>query len=482
MTRFNTTMRPVRTIFLSASLLAVTACATVGPDYGGAPDVAARSAERGSYLRAPEQAVLASPAAAWWEQLNDPVLDGIVEDALANAPSIDAAIARVDQARANLRSSRTAALPTVGTSAAAPYINIPADLVDSESTRDRYSAESLSLGFDASWEIDLFGQNRRRVEAGSARVEASEASLADAQVSLSAEIARVYVGLRARQEMASIMEEQLAIDRQLLALARQRHDEGTGTLHPVEQMRTRVAQTLADIAQNNVEIVVARDQLAVLAGREPGALDTLLSAEMGIPLPPEQVAIGSPADMLRLRPDIRQAERNLAAASADIGVNVADRFPKVSFLGLLGLGGGSIDDTLDPSRLIGLALPRISWTAFDGGRTEARIDASRSAYEEAEANYRSAVLGALGDTENALARFGGARIALGQTVAAHTSAARSAQLDAMRADAGTTSRSTALEAERAALQLELSGAAARADLAEAFVSLNKALGLGWQQD
>ncbi|WP_321323799.1 efflux transporter outer membrane subunit [uncultured Parasphingorhabdus sp.] len=470
-----------KSLLLSTAPLAVAACTTVGPDYSGPPETAGQSTARGAFLRAPDETVPRAPAAAWWEQLDDPVLTGLVEEALTNAPSIDVALARVAQARAGLQSARTNALPAIGASASTPYINIPAELVDPESNRDRFTAESLSLGFDASWELDLFGGNRRRVEASNARFEGSRASLADAQVSLSAEVARVYVGLRARQQMKAMFAEQLRIDRQLLAFARQRYKQGTGTLHPVEQWRGQETQTLAEMARNDIEITIAQDQLAVLAGREPGAFDILLAAETPVPLPPDQVAIGSPADMLRLRPDIRQAERNLAAANADIGVNVAELFPKISFIGLLGLGSDSIGDLFDPSRLIGLALPRLSWSAFDGGRSQLRVDASRGAFAEAEANYRAAVLGALADSEAALARFGGTRIAFGQVLEAEAAARRGAALDQMRAEAGAIARSDALAANRDLLRSQMSSTSARAELAEAYIAVNKALGLGWQQ-
>ncbi|NIJ61674.1 efflux transporter outer membrane subunit [Qipengyuania flava] len=479
MTYFNTHARPLRMALLSVSMLAVTACTTVGPDYGGAPEMAPVSVERGTFLRAPDEASRQAPASDWWTQFDDPVLTQLVEDALSNAPSIDAAFARVTQARAGLQTARTAALPSVGSSVSTPYINVPADLVDSDSNRDRYSAESLSVGFDASWELDLFGGNRRRLEAGAARLGASEASLADAQVSLSAEVARIYIGLRARQEMASVLQQQLGMDRQLLVLARQRHEQGTATLHPVEQYRSAEAQTLADIARNEVEIAVAMDQLAVLSGFEPGALNDRLADQGAAPLPPAEIAIGSPADLLRKRPDIRQAERNLAAANADIGVNVADRFPKVSFLGLLGLGGGSIGEALDPANLIGLALPRISWSVFDGGRTEARIEASRGAFAEAEANYRGTVLAALGDAENALTRFGGARVALARTLDTRESAQRVATLDTMRAQAGTIAHSQAIASDREVAGTELASITAKAELAEAYIAVNKAMGFGW---
>lgn len=460
-------------------------CATVGPDYHGAPAVAAQTAARGAFLRADAQATTTvAPAAQWWNGLGDPALSALIEQALASSPDIAIAQARIVQARAGLAAQKTALVPTFNVSGVAPYLNVPADLFGG-SGGGRTETNIYSPAFDASWEADLFGGTRRKIEAANARAEAADAGLADARVALSAEIARVYVALRARQGALALQQQQATIDSQLISLAEQRLHAGTAPEQPLDQARSRLAQTRADLAKADAEAHVLVDQLAVLSGSEPGTLDALLTppsagGPAAVPLPPAQVAIGDPATMLRQRPDIRRAERTLAAANADIGAKVADRFPKLSFTGFLGIGGSSIGDMFDPSTLIGLALPQIKWNLFDAGRSAAQVRAARGAEAEAEAQYRKVVLAALQDAEGSLTRFGGMRIAYARAIDGETSAVRAASLQQSRVAAGTISRADGLEAQRQALQAQLATISARTDLTSAFIATQKALGLGWE--
>ncbi len=463
-----------------ASLLAalLAGCTTVGPNYTGAPDATPQAATRGAFIRADGAANATSPAPRWWESLGDPVLNQLVQQALADSPSIAAANARVAQSRASLAASRTAVLPTINTSFAAPYINVPGNLLGEGSGRDEINA--YNLGFDASWEIDLFGGTRRKVEAATARAEAAEAGAADARVTLSAEIARAYVGLRARQAMKGLQQRQVEIDRELSGLARQRFAAGTIAQQPVNAAEAQAFASEADLARSEAEIAVLIDQIAVLVGKEPGALDSMLTATAPVPLPPAQVNVGDPAMLLRSRPDIRMAERQLAAANADVGARMADKFPKISFLGLLGLGGQNIGDVLDPGNLVGIALPQLKWNLFDGGRAERQVEVARGARAEAEANYRNAVLRALQDAEGSLARFGGQRVAFGKALDAEARARRNVDLQQQRLAAGRIARAERLDAERQALQLSMATASAKVELATGFIAVEKALGLGWQ--
>nr|WP_294847398.1 efflux transporter outer membrane subunit [uncultured Sphingomonas sp.] len=459
--------------------LATTACTTVGPNYTGAPPVAGDASQRGAFLRAGE-AVAQAPAARWWEALNDPALTTLIDDALTQSPNVAIAEAKISQARAGLAATKTAVLPTIGTSASAPYINIPENVVNPGADNgDRRDIKAFSTGFDASWELDLFGGTRRKIESASAKAEAAKAGLADAQVALSAEVARAYVGLRARQAMIAVLARQRAIDADQVQFATQRFQRGTAPEQPLNQARATLAQTEGAIGSNDAEIQVLSDQLALLTGREPGALDALLAAPTPIPVPPANVAVGDPALLLRNRPDIRIAERQLAAANADVGARVADKFPKISFMGMLGTGGSNVGDMFSPSSLIGLILPRISWTLFDGGRAEAQVQAAKGSYAEAEARYRQTVLAALQDAESALTRFGSQRINWGKALDAQQQADRIVALQKQRAQGGTISVSDALSAERQALQARAAAINARAEATNDFVAVQKALGLGW---
>lgn len=460
---------------LLAALLS--GCTTVGPDYAGAPMASPQAMTRGTFLRAPD-ALAQAPATRWWESLGDPILNQLVDKALAGSPTLAAANARIAQARANLSTTKTAALPSINTSFAAPYANIPGDLLGSGSGRDEVNA--YNLGFDAAWELDLFGGQRRKVEAANARAEAAEASLADARLTLSAEIARAYAGLRARQAMQTLQVRQVEVDRALTGLARQRLTAGTAPAQPVNAAEAQAFASEADLAKTRAEIAVLMDQIAVLTGQEPGALDSMLQTLTPAPLPPENVAVGDPAMLLRARPDIRAAERQLAAASADVGVQVSNKFPKISFLGILGLGGSDIGDVFDPGNIVGLALPQLKWSIFDGGRAESQVAVAKGAVAEAEAKYQQTVLSALQDAEASLARFGGQRIAFARTADAEQRALKTVKLQQQRLTAGTASRSDVLNAERQALQVSMAVAGSRSELTTAFVAVQKALGLGSQ--
>lgn len=485
---FHTLRTPVRrpkarSAALLAAMLASAAlagCTTVGPNYAGAPAAAPVAAARPGFLRADAQTTTtAAPAARWWEALGDPVLDDLVTRALADSPNIAAANARIAQARAGLAANRTAAIPTISASGAVPYVNVPADLFGGDKG-GRTDSTIYNVGFDASWELDLFGGTRRKIEAASARAEAAEAGAADARVTLSAEIARAYTGLRARQALLAVQDEQAAIDASLVDLASQRFARGTAPEQPLAQARAQQAQTDGDRAKSRAEIAVLVDQLAVLTGQEPGALDVQLAAPAPVPAVPASVAVGDPATLLRNRPDIRMAERQLAAANADVGAQIAAGLPKISFMGLIGLGGTSIGDVVDPGKIIGLALPQLRWSLFDGGRNKAQVNTKRAAFDEAQAKYRNTVLTALQDAETALTRFGSQRQVYGKALEAQTQARRAETLQGQRADAGTIARADALTARRQRLQAAQAAISAQAELTTDFIAVEKALGLGWQ--
>jgi outer membrane protein, multidrug efflux system len=474
-----TVIRVSRTTIAVALVAALlSGCATVGPNYTGTNGLPPQATARGTFLRAAD-APAEAPAARWWESLKDPVLNRLINDGLTGSPTLAAANARVVQSRASLAASKTAAIPSISTSISAPYINVPGDLLGGNNGgRDEINA--YNLGFDAAWEIDLFGGQRRKVESATAKAGAAEAGAADARVTLSAEIARAYIGLRARQAVQTLQNRQVEIDRTLADLARERFRAGTAPVQPANAAEAQAFASEADLAKTGAEIAVLKDQIAVLTGQTPGALDTLLDEPAPVPLPPEIVAVGNPALLLRSRPDIRVAERQLAAATADVGVQVANRFPKISFMGILGLGGQSVADVFEPGNLVGLALPRLKWSIFDGGRAARQVDVAKSALAEADARYQQAVLGALQDAESSLARFGAQRIAFARTIQAEQRAQKTIRLQQQRFYAGTVGRSDTLNAERQAVQVSMAVAGARSELVTAFIAVQKALGLGWQ--
>ena len=467
--------RGLLTVPLLATLLA--GCASVGPNWHGAPAVAPVAAARATFLRATPDTVAQAPAPHWWEALGDATLNDLEREAMAGSPDLAAARARIDSARAVLASARGALQPSASLGALAGEASLPGTLL---SRNGRLSEQVYGDNFQASWEIDVFGAGRRRVEGAQDRAAAAEASAADVAVSLSAEVARVYIALRAQQAIAGLLERQVDCDQRLLDHEQARFAGGTISAQGVDAARATLAQSQSDLSDTRAQISVFADQLAVLAGREPGALDALVARPAALPLPPGSVAIGDPARLLQHRPDIRQAEQQLAAANADLGARMADRLPKISFTGILGMGGTTPGEAFSPSSLIALVIPQIKWSLFDGGRAAAQVRGARSARAEAEANYRMRVLTALEDAEAALTRFGAARNALAKAAEQRDATRHMAGLQATRAAAGTLSRADALASERQTLRAQIATASAQAQLTTDFVAVEKALGLGWE--
>jgi NodT family efflux transporter outer membrane factor (OMF) lipoprotein len=451
------------------ALAGLAGCAA-GPDYSVPPAPASQALSQGRFLQDRAAAMeSAAPASQWWQAIGDAELSRLVELALRESPTVAAAEARLRQARAGATAARAAALPGINASLLYGRVDTPEDSLG--------QLDLFNAGFDAQWEFDLWGGRRRDAERAVAETGAADARLADARVVLAAEVARVYAGLRRAEAASTLIARRAVLQGRLVAIAERRLAGGTAPRQPLEAARASLARSEAQLAGQRAEAQVWRGALAVLTGQAPGALDDLSPA--AIPLPPARVAIGDPAAMLARRPDIRAAERQLAAASARIGIEQARRLPAISFLGLIGIGGGEPGDLFDPDNLSAIAVPRLSWSVLDFGRGKAAVAGAEAARDAALADYRGQVLAALQDAEAALARFGAARIALGEAGVAARGAGEIARLQALRARGGTLADADALEAERQALDARLAESEARADLALAYAALAKALGLGW---
>ncbi len=480
-------MRFLPAFFATAAL----AGCTVGPDYKAPPAVASDAATRGTFVRARDTALVPAPGLArWWETLADPTLTALVDDALAHSPSIDEATARIRSARAQLIQQRASQLPSVSANATYLHAELPGVGIGQTGTADgggsdtaaasgSSSLDFYNLGLNASWELDLFGGTRRRVEQSRATIDARIADLADAQVSLSAQVAQAYVNLRDVQARIRLNTASTALQESQVVLAQQRYAGGTASLLDVDRLRSQVESTQADAIPLGSQRDEYLNQLAVLTGRTPGALDATLTTMLAVPLPPAQVAIGDPAALIANRPDIRSAERQLAASTAAVGVNRAKELPGIRFLGILGLGGTSPGDVLDAGNLTTLLAPSLSWSFLDFGKNRAATDASKADRDGAEATYRRTVLAALQDAENALSRFGNTRAQLGQLARVEATAKRSVALNAQRVQAGTSSTSDQLDIERQRLSASIAAERARAQLTLSYIGVNKALGLGW---
>lgn len=483
------------------SLVLLGAC-TVGPNYAGPPRVGTAGQPPAAFVRGGDVATAEAPQPArWWTTLNDATLDMLETRALAANPSIAVAQARLRQARGALRLERANQLPQAGASGMYVHAELPGiDLgsltggsgegegsgggtgggAAATEAPDLGSLDFFNVGFDASWEIDLFGGQRRTVEAARATLQAAVANVADAQVQLTAEVANAYVALRDRQQRLVLARQSGVFQRQMFELTQQRAAQGTASALEVERLRTQLESTEAEQVPLAAEIEAYLNALAVLTGAEPGSLDATLSTPGPALLPPAQVAVGDPTSLLQRRPDIRAAERQLAAYTARIGVAEASRFPRLSLMGMLGLGGTSPEALVDLDNLAALAMPRLQWSVLDFGRARGRVEQAEGARDEAEAQYRQAVLRALQDAEDSLSRFGHRRETVASLVRVRASAVRAAGLTQQRYRAGTARLIDALDAERQRVSAEQNLAQATAALTGDYVALQKALGLGWE--
>jgi NodT family efflux transporter outer membrane factor (OMF) lipoprotein len=393
---------------------------------------------------------------------------------LREAPGLIVAEARVRQARAGVAGARADSTPSVGLGAT--YVG--ADLPQGALGNNSGDIELFNVGFDARWELDVWGAKRRMTEQARARAEAVVARLGDAQVRLSAEIARTYVLLRMQEASLGLLKRRSEGETHILELTRQRIAHGTVGAQTGEAAHIQLRRTLSEQAARAADIAVLRDALAVLTGSAPGTLESLPHAT--IPLPPASVPVGDPAGMLARRPDIRAAERELAAANAGIGVQEAKRFPQVSLFGLIGIGGTGADDVFDSSQVLTGVLPRLSWSFLDFGRNRAAVQMARAGRDLALAEYDAAVVAALQDAEASLTRFGAAKTEFGQAADVARHAASIARFQDQRADAGTIGRGEALEARRQMIDADLAEVDKKGGVTLAFIALVKSLGLGWR--
>ncbi|TMV79081.1 efflux transporter outer membrane subunit, partial [Thioclava sp. BHET1] len=473
----------MRLILLSSSLFALLAGCTVGPDYKGPPDVAPGAEKAAQFHNAETGTSGYHPAAAWWSGFRDTEMSRLIATALKNSPSIALARAKVTEARASLKGSEAKLLPTVsamglgvhaklGTGSAGGEFGLPSSV----------STDLYSGGLDASWELDPAGAPQRGVTGARAKAEAAAAQFADAQVQLSAEVGRAYVNLRLAQAELTISRQSVALQRKTLALRQQQADQGTASQLDIARLQTQLSTTEADLPLMQAQITALSDELALLCGYEAGSLDHELAHATPIPHPPRVVKIGSPAEMLRRRPDIRAAERQLAAANEQIGAAISNYFPKIKFLGFATTSGTNPGDVLRTDTLSLIAGPMLQWNFLDFGRTKAQVAGARAQYSEAEAQYRQTVLSALQDAESSLATFEGRRSNVAKLEEASAAAMKAQHLSQDLNKAGALSLIDTLDIERQRLQTGLSLAQSQADLSTAFIALQKSLGLGWSPD
>jgi outer membrane protein, multidrug efflux system len=414
----------------------------------------------------------------FWTQFDDPTLNGLVSDALLANHDLRIALARLVEGRALRQQTQFDLFPTITAQAGYTKEQLSAaeSLFNAPVQADFYNA-----GFDAFWELDFFGRVRREVQAQSAEVQAAAATLRDAQVSVSAEVARSYFELRGEQTQLTVAERNVDNQRETLQVTQARLNAGRGTELDTQRAQAQLSATLATIGPLQADIARSIHKLAVLTGRQPTALDSQLQPTRELPALPQLTSVGDPAGLLRRRPDIRVAERQLAASTALVGVAIGDLFPKVTFNGSFSYSAAQLSafgDSASRGYVIG---PSISWAAFDLGRVRAEVAGSRARADAALASYEQTVLRALEETEDALITHARTRDSLKDAADAAVASRIAAHLARTRYEGGIVDFLEVLDAERTQLADEDRLAQARTDAATSLVAVYKALGGAWQQ-
>lgn len=466
-----------RTLLRSLPAVLALACAVagcaVGPDYHR-PQTELPAA----WSAAPSADAAALPEAAvdaeWWRRFDDPQLAQLVQRALAANTDVRIARARLRAARAASAQAEAALWPSVGAYGSATR----------SSASGQNATASYGLGFDASWEIDLFGGLKRGVEAADADAQASAATLASTQVSLAAEVARDYVQLRAYQLRVSITRANLDSQTQTLELTSWRAQAGLVGQLDVEQARANVEQTRAQVPALQDAATQTANALAVLLNVAPVTLAPQLAATTTAALPAAtaQPLTPVPAELLRRRPDIVAAERSLAAATARIGVAEAARYPSLNLAGTIGLQGAALSALTGGGAATQLVAASVAAPIFDAGRLRQQVVIRSAEQEQALASYEAAVNGALRDVENARASLANGRARSAALAQAVQAARNAALLASYRYRSGLVDFQTVLDTERSVRTLEDNQAQAQADTVIALVQLYKALGGGWSAE
>ena len=463
-----------RTGLLLVLLALISGCA-VGSNYKQPrTSVAASFANNPSNTFAADEAALAT----WWKGFKDAKLDALVEQAIAHNHDLRIAAANLKEARALRRLTTFDLAPTVQANAGYEKGLLSKVAAPPDTPRDKREREFFDASFDATWELDLFGRVRRSVEAANAQVAATEADRLDVLVSVVAEVARNYLELRGEQNQLAVAHKNADVQKQTLELTDARLQGGRGTDFDVSRSRSLLNLTLSTIPPLEAGIQKTIHRLAVLTGQQPTTLVSDLSVPTPLPIVMLPLSLDSPEALLRRRPDVRAAERSLAASTARIGIATADLFPRVSFVGSVGLQADTFAGLGQSGASRWNFGPRITWAALDLGRVLARVKGANARTEASLAIYERTVLIALEETENALVDFGREQSRQQFLETSAQSSQKAAELAHQRYEAGITDFLSVLDAERTLLEAQDRLAASQTRSATAFVAVYKALGGG----
>jgi outer membrane protein, multidrug efflux system len=466
-------------------LIFLAAGCTVGPNYQK-PDLPVPA----GWQEAQQKGVDARSAdlARWWSTFNDPLLNSLVERGVRSNLDLRLAEARIREARASRIVTASGAWPTLNVSgsytrnrSSANGVAVPGEgTVIVPSGGANLDQNFYQSGFDANWEIDVFGRVRRSVEAADATVEATVEDRRDVLVTLLGEVARNYIDLRGFQRQLAVARDNLKTQQDTLELTQVRFQAGLASDLDVAQQEAQLNTTASQIPTLESSLKQAAYALDVLLALQPGALWGEVVKETEIPTLPPEVLVGLPSDLLRRRPDIRRAERQLAAATAQVGAAMADLFPRFSLTGIAGLQSVSASDWLSRGSRFWSIGPTISWPVFDAGRIRATIEIRNAQQEQALTQYEKSILSAFQDVETALVNYANEQVryrSLTDAVVANRRAVTMANELYIR---GLNDFLNVLDTQRSLYVTESALTQSQATMATNLVALYKALGGGWE--
>jgi NodT family efflux transporter outer membrane factor (OMF) lipoprotein len=460
-------------VLLAFVVLIFPACRAVGPDYRN-PEIVPPPKWHADIPEGMEATEMSDESLAqWWTALGDPILQDLVERSFQGNLDLRRATAVIHEARARRGIVDADRFPTITASGAVAFQR------GSDRMGNSANAGLFSVGFDAGWEIDIFGRVRRSIEAADANLQATHELLRDTLVSLIAEVAINYVELRQYQQQLKIAEDNLRIREETLRLASALYNAGLITRLDVDQSRYSIADAQARIPVLRIRSEEAKNRLAVLLGLHPGELSGELDSSAPIPIGPVEIVVGVPAETLRRRPDVRRAERILAARTAAIGVATAAAYPDFSLSGTIGYEAITKGNPLSLGNLVGSLGASAFYRIFDADRIRQNIEVQNALQEQALIDYESAILLALEEVENALVAYSDEQIRRRALISASEAATQAVELVNTNYRAGLIEFQPVLESQRSLLSFQDQLVQSEGAVTSNLIRLYKALGGGW---
>lgn len=463
-------------------------CAMVGPNFERPPTPEVKAWLEANSPNPSANSGLTSrsaPVVAWWETFGDPTLDGLVRQAYAQNLTLQIAGARVYQARAQLGIASGELFPQSQSVGAAVTHRKVSENLSFVQDIDRFTDLDLNfatseVGFDATWEIDAWGGIRRNIQSARANLAAQVANYDDALVTLTGDVAAVYIDIRALQELLAVARRNIELQEKSLEVTKVRYDDGVTTELDVQEATALLNNTRSLVPSLESDLQQAKNALAVLLAEPSSRMAGAVGSSGRIPVVRTDVTVGIPAELLRRRPDIRAAEMEAAAQADQIGVAMTALYPQFILAGTIGVQATSTSDLFQPSSVASVVTPGISWNVLNYGRLRNNVRAQDAAFQALVANYQNTVMSAYGEVENAMVAYKDAKAQVGFLQQSVDAADRAAEIGLQQYQDGVADYSRVLNTQQASLLAQTKLVEARSSVSGNLVALYKALGGGWQ--